>query len=82
MAEKNCTCLEDTVKQINEKYKEWNGKPVERITLQNLALDFKSGQVVNLIGLDIKFKNQKKLGHTTLRMSHCPLCGKEIKHGE
>ena len=78
-----CNCLKEALKNIADKYPTWPpddkyGKKVERYSYSEAALNFKTGKMEMGIGISIKFENQKKLGHTFIRMSHCPLCGEKI----
>ena len=74
-----CDCLEKAIKTIKEKYPTWNGKKVDDIFYPDYCLNLKTGKASYGIGIDIRFKDQKKLGHTSLAISYCPLCGKELK---
>jgi hypothetical protein len=74
-----CNCLTETLKKIKEKYPEWNGKKVDDMYYSDCGLNFTTGKTCYGMGIDIRFEGQKKLGHTYLNISHCPLCGKKLE---
>ena len=49
------------------------------MSYSDAGLNFRTGKTCYGIGIDIKFEDQKKAGHTYLNMSHCPLCGEKFK---
>lgn len=58
------------------------GKPVEKYMFSDSGMNFRTGKITYGLGIDIKFKNQKKVGHTTLTINYCPLCGKSMNEGD
>jgi hypothetical protein len=74
-----CDCLEKSIKQIKEKYPKWKEKEVDDIFYSDCGINFTTGKMNYGMGIDIRFKGQKKLGHTMLNISHCPLCGIEFE---
>jgi hypothetical protein len=77
-----CNCLSESLEKVKEMYPKWpdeSGKEVEDMYYSNSGLNFSTGKSIHGIGIDIKFKDQKKLGHTFIIMSHCPLCGKKFE---
>lgn len=74
-----CNCLDDALKKITEKYPEWDGKKVLRYSYSDMLIDFRTGESMIDIGINIQYEKQKKLGRTSLSMAFCPLCGKSLK---
>ena len=74
-----CDCLEKVIIEIREDFPKRKGKEVDDIFYSNCGLNFRTGEVQFGMGIDIRFKNQKQLGHTMLNISHCPLCGKKFE---
>jgi hypothetical protein len=79
-----CDCLTNALEKITEMYPKWpddQGKEVERFSFSDIALSLQTMKTVFNVGIDIKFKDQKKLGHTGITMGYCPLCGEKFEEG-
>ena len=74
-----CNCFVDAIKIISKKHTEWDGKKVKQFSFSNAGINLRTGQSFVGLGIDIQYENQKKMGHTTLTMAYCPLCGKSLK---
>ena len=73
-----CKCLSELAEKLTTQISTWGGKKVKSCSLSDEILNFKTGQTEYGIGIDIKFENQKKEGHTFVIMAYCPMCGKKL----